>query len=1034
MKKYLSGFVALAIIFNTLTFSVVTSAQTQATIPVSDPLTAATDVATQGESKLDHDAVLNTTPQALPFSQNWTDASLITANDTWTNVPGIVGYRGDDPAFTGTGIDPQTITADLSATQPNVAANQTNPDTNTTGGLAEFAIANPVVALQGSGTRPAPHLLIHLNTTASTGIVVSYNLRDIDGSTDNAIQPVALQYRVGGTGSYTNIPGAFVADASTGPSQATLVTPVSVTLPAACENQALVQLRIITANAVNSDEWIGVDDISVTAGGGTSVPSGVGSSSPNNPNASDPVLLTVTVAPGSNPTSTNMGVESDLTNIGGSSTQAFFDNGTNGDVTPGDNVFSFATNVAPATASGIKLLPFRVFDAEARESTGNIQLTVQGTSSPSGTGTASPSSTTPGGSSLLSFSVVPGTLPTSTGITVTGDLSSIGGSASQAFNNNGSNNFSFPVTVPGNATEGLKTFPITIADAQARTGTGSITLTVLINVSHTQAEHRIMGDPTAAGATDQNDWLIARNQYVVGYNCSKGIANWVAWHIDASWLGSANRTDNYRADTSLPPGCYQVQGSDYSGNVNNGGFDRGHSVPSGDRTNSVPDNDATFLMTNFIPQAPQNNQGVWNNMENYIRGEVTAGNEVYTWMGSAGQGGIGLNGFATTVAGGHVVVPAYVWRVVMVLPVGSNDLSRVDTNTRVFAVLTPNVQNASGLNTNWMTYICPVSKIEQLTGMNFFSNVPAATANILKQKIDPILAAQTVGSGTVTNLTLAYPTTYMTGNITVNGTLALGPHSLFTTNTSGSLNYKITLGPNATVTRLNSGMVNGTAEKQFTSVTPFTFPVGTIDGYSPVTANLTALGTNPSSLTVTPRNITHPNSFDPAFSLKRYWTLTESGDLTANLIFKYLDTDVPAGVNESSLALHKFDSVFTLITGVSVDTNANTVTTTTPVNSFSDWTLIRPMNPANDLTVSGRVTIPRAGTSGVRAATVTFTDQQTGAIRTTVTDALGNYNFGSITSGTTFTATVTARGLVFPSRTIQVFSNLINEDFSGQRR
>ncbi|HRI03256.1 MAG TPA: DNA/RNA non-specific endonuclease [Pyrinomonadaceae bacterium] len=1021
MKKFYLSFLVLSLFVSSLTLGPGVRGQT-------DP-TLRSEIA--ASDRLEKDGPTNLTVQPLPFSQNWSNTGLITTDDNWANVPGIIGYRGD--ALAANAADPQTITADGSGTPVDVNANQTDPNTFGTGGVTEFTLTDPVIAIKGSGTAVAPHIVLNLNTTGGTNIVVAYNLRDIDGSVNNAVQPVALQYRVGTSGSYTNVPAAFVADASAGPSTATLVTPVSAALPAACDNQPVVQVRIITNNAVGVDEWIGIDDIVVTAAGGSSSPSGSGSATPNNPNAGDPVLLTVTVTPGSSPTSTNLAVETDLTNIGGSATQAFFDDGTNGDTTPSDNVFSFATNVVGGTTSGIKLLSFRVFDAEARESTGNIQITVQGTSNPSGTGSASPSSVQPGGSSLLSFTVLPGTLPTSTGIVVTGNLSSIGGSSTQIFTDNGSNNFSFPVTVPGNATEGLKTFPITITDAQSRTGTGSISLTVLVNVSHTPAEHRIMGDPTAAGATDQNDWLLERNQYVVGYNCSKGIANWVAWHIDASWLGSANRTDNYRADTSLPPGCYQVQGSDYSGNVNNGGFDRGHSVPSGDRTNSVPDNDATFLMTNFIPQAPQNNQGVWNNMENYIRTQITAGNEVYTWMGSAGQGGIGLNGFANTVANGHVVVPAYVWRVVMVLPVGSNDLARVDANTRVFAVLTPNVQNANGLNTNWMTYICPVSKIEQLTGMTFFPNVPAATASVLKQKIDPILAAQTVGSGTVTNLTLAYPLTYMTGNVVVNGTLALGPHTLMTNNTTGSLNYKITLGPNATVTRLNSGMVNGTVEKQFTSATSFTFPVGSHDGYSPVTANLTALG-GPSSLTVTPRNITHPNSFDPSFTLKRYWTLTESGDLTANLIFKYLDTDVPAGVNESSLALHKFDSVFTLINGVSVDTNANTVTTTTPVNSFSDWTLIRPMNPANDLTVSGRVTIPRAGTSGVRAATVTFTDQQTGAIRTTVTDALGNYNFGSITSGTTFTATVTARGLLFPSRTIQVFSNLVNEDFSGQRR
>jgi hypothetical protein len=213
----------------------------------------------------------DTTAQTLPFSQNWTNTGLITVNDNWSGVPGIIAYRGDD-LTTLTGTDPQTITADGSGTPVNVIANQTNPNTLVTGGTAEFEITDPVVAFQGSGTADAPNIVITLNTTSQSNIGVTYNLRDIDGSTDNAIQPVALQYRVGGTGSYTNIPAGFVADATTGPSLATLVTPVSVTLPVACENQANVQLRIITTNAVGSDEWVGVDDISIIAGAGPTTP------------------------------------------------------------------------------------------------------------------------------------------------------------------------------------------------------------------------------------------------------------------------------------------------------------------------------------------------------------------------------------------------------------------------------------------------------------------------------------------------------------------------------------------------------------------------------------------------------------------------------------------------------------------------------------------------------------------------------------------------------------------------------------------
>lgn len=212
-------------------------------------------------------ASANQTPQALPFNQDWSNAGLITVNDNWTGVAGIEGFLGQD-ITTGTGADPQTlVTSSALATDLDVIANQATPNTNTSGGVAEFAISNPTIALQGSGTADTPYTLITLDTTSASSINVAYNLRDIDGSADNAVQPVALQYRVGTSGNFTNVPGGFVADASTGPSLATAVTAVGAILPPAADNQGIVQVRIITANAVGSDEWIGIDDIVVTSGG-----------------------------------------------------------------------------------------------------------------------------------------------------------------------------------------------------------------------------------------------------------------------------------------------------------------------------------------------------------------------------------------------------------------------------------------------------------------------------------------------------------------------------------------------------------------------------------------------------------------------------------------------------------------------------------------------------------------------------------------------------------------------------------------------
>ena len=204
------------------------------------------------------------TPQALPFSQNWTNVGLITANDDWSGVPGIVGFLGNYDAASPTNIDPRGLLAPFVTNDVDVIANQTNPDTLTNGGVAEFdTIANPVVALNGSGTADAPHIIIYVNTTGLGSIQFACNIRDIDASLDNSAQQVDVQYRVGGSGDYVSVPGGYVADASAGPT-ATMTTPLSLTLPAAANNQSQVEIRVMTTNAGGNDEWVGVDDISVT--------------------------------------------------------------------------------------------------------------------------------------------------------------------------------------------------------------------------------------------------------------------------------------------------------------------------------------------------------------------------------------------------------------------------------------------------------------------------------------------------------------------------------------------------------------------------------------------------------------------------------------------------------------------------------------------------------------------------------------------------------------------------------------------------
>ncbi len=206
------------------------------------------------------------------FSQAWSTGA-ITANDDWSNVPSIIGYRTGD-VTSNTGVDAQTITTDTGFAV-NVIANQAA--TVTSGGVIDVdqSTANPTIGLQGSNAADYAAIVIHLDATGRQNVRFQANVRDLDVSADNAAQQVNVQYRIGTSGNWTNVTGGYFADVTTA-SSATQVTAIDVTLPAAANNQSQLQVRVLTTNAAGNDELIGIDDIAVSSvaqggggGGGT---------------------------------------------------------------------------------------------------------------------------------------------------------------------------------------------------------------------------------------------------------------------------------------------------------------------------------------------------------------------------------------------------------------------------------------------------------------------------------------------------------------------------------------------------------------------------------------------------------------------------------------------------------------------------------------------------------------------------------------------------------------------------------------------
>jgi endonuclease G len=247
--------------------------------------------------------------------------------------------------------------------------------------------------------------------------------------------------------------------------------------------------------------------------------------------------------------------------------------------------------------------------------------------------------------------------------------------------------------------------------------------------------HLDMGNPSNATTNllTPNNYLMEKPGLALSYNRDRGTPNWVSWHLDTSWSGELERFDTFRPDPRIPADWYRVQATDYFSS----GFDRGHHAPNADRDHQdrIPLNQETFLMTNMTPQAPDQNQGPWADMENDLRAIAKAGNELYIVMGGYGSGGTGDNGFAATIANGMVTVPSSTWKVALVLPTGENDATRASCGSRTIAVIMPNSNTHNGSNIrddNWQDFIVSVDAVETLTGYDFFSELPDAVENCVE--------------------------------------------------------------------------------------------------------------------------------------------------------------------------------------------------------------------------------------------------------------------------------------------------------------
>jgi len=112
------------------------------------------------------------------------------------------------------------------------------------------------------------------------------------------------------------------------------------------------------------------------------------------------------------------------------------------------------------------------------------------------------------------------------------------------------------------------------------------------------------------------------------------------------------RTNQFYEEARLPF-AERAQLSDYRGS----GYDRGHNAPAGDM-HTDQSMAQSFSLANMMPQARQNNQGIWSkNVEEPTRQYIKrASGDVYVYTGSVGKSG--------SIGSGRVTVPSHIFKLV----------------------------------------------------------------------------------------------------------------------------------------------------------------------------------------------------------------------------------------------------------------------------------------------------------------------------------------------------------------------------------
>lgn len=222
----------------------------------------------------------------------------------------------------------------------------------------------------------------------------------------------------------------------------------------------------------------------------------------------------------------------------------------------------------------------------------------------------------------------------------------------------------------------------------------------------------VASDNLELGVPGNSDQIVDREGYALGYCEAWEQPRWVTYRLTASEVltQSTKRIDNFQPDPAIRTGSATLE--DYRGS----GYDRGHLAPAADMKWSPTAMEECFYLSNMSPQDRDCNAGIWNEIENTVRGFACSEKSVFIVTGPV----VGKQPKA--IGSNQVAVPDGFYKVVYA----------ENAPQKIIAFYVPN----RPMQGKPADYACTADKIEERTGLDFFSKLPTQKQAELESKID----------------------------------------------------------------------------------------------------------------------------------------------------------------------------------------------------------------------------------------------------------------------------------------------------------